>query len=395
MLDGRTIYTVILILYILALLFGRKEQYGSITALFVFGIAFVAFHAESIWDLHNYYAGMPDLARRSLSDFFAAVKIESLGKTFWFYFCSKFHYKGMLPFFTVTVFYGIQLGIVLKTAKKQNIPSVYMVLAVIFLMCSTKYYSVLAGVKNHMAFTVFIASLAGELLFPKNRKMCWAGYLLSVTFHNSMWPLVLLRLLLSVYRRYPTKLIFGGVLIIAPFANTIGELLAEATGWEFLAALSEKAEVYYADSRDGALSLSNMATSWVKMACIFLLLWYAYRLYRKRQWPEGWKPYLDFTLMAALFTLGASGAPDLLVRFHDFLGLLSANILMMALAEGRLQLEQARAEKRKSCIKVRGGRWHAPDFFYVIFLLESGLFFGYQFLGILTKIGWQSPPLLV
>lgn len=395
MLDGRTLFTAAIILYICALLWGRREQYKLWTALFVLFIAFIAFHAESIYDLNNYYAGMPAKAQQTIPEFFREMEWTEVGLSLWFYLCSKLRFMGFLPFLTVCAFYGIQLALILLLAKREETPRPFLILAVIFLLCTTKYYSVLAGVKNHMGFCIFAASLTLEFLFGVRPSACWFGYFFSITFHNSLWPMVVLRMLLGIYRRYPSKLFFIGVLAVAPFSSPIAAWLAQITGLEFLGELAEKAETYYEESRDGVLSISNLGTASLKIILIALLLIFAYRLCQQRHWPEGWRRYLDFTLMALLFTVGASGAPDLLVRFPEFLGLLAASIMLKALPEGKRQTLEVRTIKGNSCIRVHRLGWDITDYIYLLFILFSGMFFFFQFLGTWTLIGWQSPALLV
>lgn len=396
MLDGRTLFTAAIILYICALLWGRREQYKLWTALFVLFIAFIAFHAESIYDLNNYYAGQGYKASLSLLEFFDAFRDEDeIGAQLWMWLWSKFRYLGVLPAMTTMAFYGGVLAALFAVWKKAEVRREYFILAVIFFLCTTKYYSVLAGIRNHMGFMIFAVAFIAEFLLEKDWRLCWLGYLLALTFHGSIFVFFMLRLFLVLYRCFPNQFFMVGLLAAAAFGYPIVQFAADLTGSEYLAFVADKTETYYAGegaegADGGGLSLGNLGTAWIKIICIALLLTYAFALYRKGKLPAQYRGYLDYMVACVVLTMGSGiGSQHILVRFPEFLGLLAAPLLMAVLTCG----ERAGEERPVSVIRVRYPQY--PAAFFWLFLLDSGVFAAFQFLGTWTLIGWQVPALLV
>lgn len=392
--DGRMMFTMITVLYFLGLIFGKRQQYKLMTALFVVGIAFVAFHAQSIFDLTNYYAGQGHKQTLSLLQFWDEYSdVGDIGIQFWFWIWSKFHYLGYLPAMTVVAFYGGMLAILFAVEKKVGAKREHLILAIIFIICTTKYYSVLAGIRNHMGFVIFAVSLISELLLGKSRWLCWGGYLLSLSCHNSVVILVALRIFLEVYRRYPNQLIMAGMAVLSLFSVPMVGWLADVTGLEYLQGVADKAEAYYGDEwSESGLSAGNLGTALTKLVCIALLVGCAYVMRRRGRFSKKYQDYLDYTAAAVILTAGSGlSSPTTLVRFPEVLGLLAGPLLMIVLMDsGREQLEQ---RARKSCIRTRPIQYATTLSW--MFVLSAGMFFAFQFLGTLTLIGWQDPALLV
>ena len=386
--DGRMAFIALLAAFLYLLWVSKPTQRFFVCALFVLGIAWVAFHAVSIYDLNNYYAGMDFRAHQPLAEYLSQNEgLEAFGAKFWFFITSKFGYKGFLPFFTVLAFYGMQLAGLLHTARMEDTPKKYMVLAAAFLLCTTKYYSVLAGVKNHLAFSIFAISLMGELLWGKKPYLCWAGYILSVLYHSSLLPFVLLRMLLLLYNRYSNWVIMGGLMSVSVIGYPLLNWIASVSGSEYLREAAMKTQAYFGEDALNALSLGNLSTAWIKILCIALLLLYASRLAQSRHWGKGWRSYLNYLFLAAIFTVGSAGSQHTLVRFPELLGLLAVPVLLKALPEGERQ--QQGAARDRSCIKKRPLQY--PAVFFYMFLLDSLMFLSFQYLGTLTLIGWQMP----
>lgn len=392
--DGRMMFTIFMALYFLALICGKPAQYKLVTVLFVAGIAFVAFHAKSIYDLTNYYAGQGHKESLSLVQFWEEYKDSGdTAAQFWFWLWSKFRYLGYLPALTVVAFYGSVLSILLAVGKKVEARREYVVLAIVFVICTTKYYSVLAGIRNHMAFAIFAVALIADLLLGRKWWLCWGGYLLSLSFHNSVFPLFALRIFLAIYRRYPNHLMMGAMALLSLFGVPVVGWLADVTGVDYLQGVASKAEGYYGGEwSESGLSVANLGTALAKLVCIVLLVGCAYILWRKGQLPQKYRSYLDYLTATAILVLGSAlGSPSTLVRFLEVLGLLAGPLLMIVLttsAQGELELS-----REKTCIRKHSTRYSATISW--IFLLDSGIFFGFQFLGTLTLIGWQTPALLV
>lgn len=386
--DGRIAFIVLLVLFLASLLICRPKQKTWLCVLFVLGIAWVAFHAISVYDLNNYYAGMDYRAHQHLIDYFRENEgLEALGINFWFYLTSKFGYKGFLPFFTVAAFYGTQLFVLLRASALEDTPRKYLVLSAAFLLCTTKYYSVLAGVKNHLAFSIFALSLISELLWKKNRYLCWVGYAVAVLYHSSLFPFVALRFLLLIYNRYSNMFVMGGLLSVSVVGYPLVNWLADVTGSSFLWGIAEKTGAYFGEDVVNNLSIGNLFTAWFKLLCIALLVLYAIKLSRLRGWDQGWKSYLNYMVLALVFTLGAAGSQHTLVRFPELLGLLAVPVLLKALPEGEAPPESTAF--RSSHIRRRSPQYPAALFY--LFLADSFMFISFQFLGTLTLIGWQTP----
>lgn len=396
MLDGRTIYTALIVLYTLALLWGNPKQYKAYTALFLLGIAYVAFHAVSIYDLNNYYAGQSFKAEMSLIEnlqYLFEKEVEEPGAQLWFWLCSKFRYLGMLPAGTVLLFYGVMCALLFAVAEKENCHRNILTLAILFVICTTKYYSVLAGIRNHLGFMFFAVALVSELIFKKDWRLCWGGYFLALSFHTSILILIVLRLFLAVYCRYPRRMLMLLLLVASVFGYPIISFLANITGNGYLQKLADQTGGYYGGegAEVNSLSIGNLTTAWVKLLCILLLLTYAYLLWRRGRLPRAYRSYLDYMAAILCFTIGASGSQHTLVRFPEFLGLLAAPLLLIVLTAGMEETDQIR--RRPTCIRRAPPRY--PIYFFWVFLLDSGMFFAFQFLGTLTLIGWQTPALLV
>lgn len=394
MLDGRTVFTVLLILYALGLLFGKPSQYKMMTALFTVGLAFVAFHARSIYDLNNYYAAQGYKSSLSLLEFLDVQRGHSeTGAQLWMWMWSKFRYLGVLPAMTAAAFYSGVLGALLAVWRRLEAKREYFFLAAVFVLCTTKYYSVLAGIRNHMGFMIFAVAFMAEMLLKKDWRLCWAGYFIALSFHSSILVLFMLRLFLEIYRRYPNQLLMGFLFVASAFGYPMLEFAAQITGSEYLQRVADKTETYYGgEGEEGqGLSLGNVSTAWVKIACIALLLLYAYALWRKGRLSEEYKSYADFVTACLFLTIGASGSQHTLVRFPELLGLLAAPLLMAVLTAGeKVQIEK---RSRTTCIRRRHPQY--PVAMYWLFLLDSGMFIAFQFMGTLTLIGWQTPALLV
>lgn len=394
MLDGRTIYTALLVLYVLAMLFGRKEQRWIFTALLVAGMAFVAFHAESIFDLNNYYAGQGYKASLGFLQFCKEnLKNDEVLSSLWMWVCSKFRYLGVLPALTTAVFYASLCGLLFAVQKRVEAEDKYLLLAILFVLCTTKFYSVLAGVRNHMGFLAFALAAVSELLLEGKKWPCWLGYLAAVSFHNSLIVFLAVRLFLAFYRRCPNRMMMGLLLAGSLFGYQLVSLAAQLTGWTFLESMEQDASSYYGGEVTSHLSLGNLSTAIVKIICIALLIFYAYSLLQKGSLDRKYRNYLDLVSACLMVSIGgAFGSEHTLVRFPELLGLLAAPLLLAVLTTGE---KAAPPRPPKTCIRVRRRQPVCYTLLYCVFYLDSGMFFGFQFLGTLTLIGWQTPALLV
>ena len=324
--------------FILLLLAARKQSYRPLSVLYTMAIAFLAFCAEPKYDLFNYCFGTMELYREMPFVSF----LERMGEEgepvvqFYFYLLSKLPDKAFLMLFTVLIVYGLLFSLLFKLEKRYELSRNSLLVLTIWLIGTTPYYTVFAGVRYQMAFTIFGYALYTELVEERRKPLCWLAYLAAALIHNSAIVLLLLRLLLLIYSRYTGVLaagaVFFGCLLVMPIVSQ----LSAYTDNTFLLGILDKAEGYYSEG-DSDLSVGN----WIVAALMVLggaVTVFFYRRYRGRE--AGMDRIRGYLLLLLAFCIGSEYSSDVFSRFGAAVKLASLPLLAFILHSVQTDLEE-------------------------------------------------------
>lgn len=190
-------------------------------------------------DLSNYYWQLSFLRNSDWHSFQQMLKNNehNWGSLpvcgYYFYFISKLGNNGYLPAITIFIVYGSAFYVFYKASVRFKIGKLYLFLCCMFFLSTYWFYDVCSGIRNGLAFTLFIGCAYQELVEKKHRLLCVIGYLFCVGMHSATIVLAFIRCALLFTAKYGSRIF------------SLGMVLSIAAGGNFLIWVGEHSENSY------------------------------------------------------------------------------------------------------------------------------------------------------
>lgn len=389
MILGRTLFVCATAALFLLLLILKKESYRLLCGCYIVLIALIALFVEPQYDLYSYIFGrMRQMADMSLSQFLTSSYMESSEPVamLYFYVLSKSPYKAVLMSCTTLLVYGLMFALVFRVEKWWELSKSVFSILIIWIVATTPYYTVLAGIRYQLAFAIFEYALYFELVEKQHKKLCWVGFAAAILIHNSTVVLLLIRLALIFYKKLSgwatTAVVFISVAAIMPIIN----LLSGAVDSQFLLSILDKAEGYYGEG-GSALSTGN----WI-IAIMMVLCGVIAYVARKKYCGEGdeLSDVANYMLLLLAFCLGSITSSDVFSRFGTAVKLVAFPLFAASFHAMQGQIEQAPQSKYIRNQRTPAGAERIMLEFTL--LISAAMYLGYQYLGKLTLMTLRWPP---
>lgn len=159
-------------------------------------------------------------------------KIESFSASpillIYFYLISKLGNNGYLPAITIAIIYGVMFFILYRSSLKKNVQqgSIDYIAkngfptALVYIMCTMHYIYLISGIKNNLAFSIFVLGVYLELVEQKSKLLCWGLMITSVFIHPSLVLIVFARLMITLYNKY-SSIFYIIICMSFPFIATL------------------------------------------------------------------------------------------------------------------------------------------------------------------------------
>jgi len=283
-------------------------------------LAVMAFHClpSETDDLSNYYVQLEYLRRGGWHTFQQMLRDNNNNWSslpvcgYYFYVISRLNDNGYLPAITIFIAYFSMFYCFYKAAIRFEIDKWYLFLGSVFLFVTYWYFDICSGVRNGLAFTVFIVCIYFDVVEQKNRPLCYLGYLLCMGFHSSVIILVALRCVLFITRKNDSKWVFVGMLLAISVCGNILQMIGEATGIQYLQLLSEKAANNM--GREILWSKSYIYINSSVLLLTLLLGWYFSKFIKESEKYDEIKEYSKFFWLISFFTAGAFTSQLIYIR---------------------------------------------------------------------------------
>lgn len=199
-------------------------------------------------DLSRYFKEINKLRKGGWSDFREMLKSnhDNWGSLpvcgYYFYLISRLSSNGYLPGITIFLAYGSAFYVFYKASKRFEIGKGYLFLCCIFFLATYWFYDICSGVRNGLAFTLFVAFVYQDVVEKKYQPLCWFGYLLCVGLHSSTIVFAFIRLSLLVTKKHGGKLTSWIMIFAISVGCNFFLWLGEHTSISYFQLLSVKAE---------------------------------------------------------------------------------------------------------------------------------------------------------
>lgn len=322
---------VIIIQLIFILLFpfiGKRylKIYFFVVALTLATIAFF-FQPSTDMDLYRHYQTI-DAFKIYGWDY---VKSTDIFKTLpvygmYFYLISLLPFKGFLPAVTVFITYFLFFSLIYKISRDHNIKKSYIMITFFFFMFGIDYLSVISGIRNMLAFSIFTYFLYIDLVEQNHKLLCFLIYISLCFLHSSIIILILFRIFVYFYNRFTGILLKLVFLFWAFFLSSILNIFRLFSG-SYFNQIADKINIYY----NGVLNY-NLKIVLFEL-CSLILLIMIFISYHHDSKNENYYPskYGHFMILTIAFTLGSIKHYELFLRMVAFIMYASPYYMLMFL----------------------------------------------------------------
>lgn len=172
-------------------------------------------------DLDRHFDTLAKLQNLKFNAFLDNLKTENLKGTYiLFYLISKTGDFHLLPVVSVLIVYGNLFYILNKEIQINNITGARKSTLILFVVICLNYIATISGIRNYIGLSIFAISTYMDLKLKKNRILSYAGYFVSLMFHESLVALLLVRLFFILFNKKYTFFFFGclsGLVLFALF----------------------------------------------------------------------------------------------------------------------------------------------------------------------------------
>lgn len=274
---------------------------------------------------------------------------------YYFYFISMLGNNGFLPGVTIFVAYGSMFLVMYKASVRFNVSKWYLFLGCAFLIVTYWFYDICSGIRNGLAFTVFVACAYYDIVEKRHRVLCYIGYALCMGLHSSVIILIALRFVLAATKKYGSKLISWIMPLTITFGGNILQWLGTVSNNKYLSLLSEKA-----DNNVGRAMDLGKTYIWVNTAVLLVVILLSIYLFKYIKESEKYEEISDFGkfyTFLLFFTVGSFVSQLIYIRIIRWIipimGALFFMIGMQACSEA--QDETRNIQNVKSVIRNQNG----------------------------------------
>lgn len=265
---------------IVFLVFGVKEEYLKyLFCLSVIYLAWLAYHFEptSGNDL-LYHFRMIKLAKYAGWEGLVVDYQFASNPALYviYYFISKLPSVHWLPVLVVFIVYGVMFYIaydsqIVFQAFNEEGKKIYSVgIAIAYMVFTMHYTYIISGVKNNIAFTIFVLATYLELVKKKNPILCWGLIIIALLIHPSIGLLIVVRLIAYSVKRWNNSL---WLIILLLFPTIIYRFLGnvDQTNSEFVNNILGKVAIYIFDAEETNSGFYPIL--WTRFLMAGLLIW--------------------------------------------------------------------------------------------------------------------------
>lgn len=274
---------------------------------------------------------------------------------YYFYFISRLGDNGFLPAITIFAAYGAMFLVLYKASVRFKVNKWYLFLSCVFLLTTYWFYDICSGIRNGLAFTIFIACVYFDIVEKKHRLLCYVGYALCVGLHSSVIMLVVLRLTLALTKKHESKWISWTMPLLITVGGNILQWLGTVSNNKYLSLLSEKAD----NNVDRAMDLGKTYI-WVNTAVlliVILLSLYLFKCIKEAKNYDDIAIFGKFHTLLLFFTVGSFTSQLIYIRIIRWIiPIMGALFFMIGMQAGRDNQEKIKAVSNvKSVIKNQNG----------------------------------------
>lgn len=297
------VWLMIVIAFCVLYLLIPQKYVGWLFFATTLALAIMAFNCvpKETDDLANYYGQLEYLRNGDWNDFQTMLKDDSnhWGALpvcgYYFYLVSKLGNNGYLPGITIFLAYGLSFLVLHKASIRFKVNKMYLFLGCIFFLVTYWFYDICSGIRNGLAFTVFVACVYYDTVEKRHRFLCYAGYALCAGLHSSVIILVALRIAVAITKNSKGNWISWLMLVAITVGGNILQWLGSVSDNKYLALLSEKA-----DNNVGRSMEFGKTYIWVNTAVLLVVILCSMYLYKyiKKQ-----KNYNEIAVFGKFYTI--------------------------------------------------------------------------------------------
>ena len=265
---------------IVFLAFGVKEKYLKyLFCLSVIYLAWLAYHFEptSGNDLLYHFRMIEFAKNAGWTGLVVHYQFASNPALYViYYFISKLPSVHWLSVLVVVIVYGVMFYIaydsqIVFQAFNEEGKKIYSVGVAIAYMVFTMHYTyIISGVKNNIAFTIFVLATYLELVKKKNPILCWGLIVIALLIHPSIGLLIVVRFIAYSVKRWNNSL---WLIILLLFPTILYQFLGnvDQTNFEFINNTLGKVAMYIFDAEETNSGFYPIL--WIRFLMAGLLIW--------------------------------------------------------------------------------------------------------------------------
>lgn len=265
---------------IVFLAFGVKEKYLKyLFCLSVVYLAWLAYHFEptSGNDLLYHFRMIEFAKNAGWAGLVVHYQFASNPALYViYYFISKLPSVHWLPVLVVFIVYGVMFYIaydsqIVFQAFNREGKKIYSVgIAIAYMVFTMHYTYIISGVKNNIAFTIFVLATYLELVKKKNPILCWGLIIIALLIHPSIGLLIVVRLIAYSVKRWNNNL---WLIILLLFPTILYQFLGnvDQTNSEFINNTLGKVAMYIFDAEE--TNSGFFPILWIRFLMAGLLIW--------------------------------------------------------------------------------------------------------------------------
>lgn len=254
-------------------------------------------------------------------------------KTHWFkqepvfmvyaYLVSFLKQNSYLPAITVFITYYLSFSLIYKMLKKYHIPKVVANLSYFFLLSALSLLSVMSGIRNMLAFSIFAYTLYNDLVEKKYRLLAYFIYISLLFVHASVSILLFLRLVINIKNKMFRNTLSIVLLLWGLVSDWISSILILFDNIYLINLINQKVISYSNGGSQYVYSTALIRT--LSLGVLFLII--VIDLPNIKKIIPQLYDYYQYILLSMSFVVGSFFQYDIFVRTIAFL-ILSSPIII-------------------------------------------------------------------
>jgi hypothetical protein len=302
-----------------------KKNFALFYFISAFLLSFISifYIPDEAADLFKYFEILGDMRIFGIQYFFAFSNFPSQPLFYYYLYLMSYFDFSFLPFFSSFLFYSTTFFLMFSLRNRFKINYFLGSLVFLFFIFSLPYISLISGIRNMLAFSLFTIGLYAEFIKKMNSFLVLLFYFTLIFLHNTILILFVVRLFLI----FKNNLIFFTLSIFSFFwvllSNLIIMILSFFPGSIFLSTLNRRLISYLFD--DLIYFESSVLIRLISLIFLFylILILLNNNILKKRSIFV----YFKFLLVISLFTFGSITKYDMFIRMVIFLIINSPIIL--------------------------------------------------------------------